>query len=792
MIPWLTTGGFLNGLINYNESKEEKNDAKLLFCNTFDQDMNTFKFMYHELIHGSKRRHNLMHVSLNFHESDRPKLNEELYKELAREFLMEFGYPQDQPYLIYEHTDKNHPHVHIAIPMPMTTGEWINMRNFPAVRMIKIARQLEKKYGLRQVVESPNLETKKSTRNAEYDTAKSAIQDVVHSIMSERPADLNEFNQLTKRYQVVYNGLPTVLSYETQSATKGEGKRGITFFLKDLDGNQVCKGIKGSRLPGGYSHQSIQERFAINGKMKESRQSKVKEAILETLRNASIPLPFAEFKQILLSKNISLNEYHTKTGDIFGIDFTDVVTGIRFKGSELDKSLSWNKLKNIIDTTSTAAQVQTEDLFGNTIEQNSKNMDKKPLELIKERFDLLDFVESAGYTKKKDKSTKKTLVYQLGKDTILLHKQPDGNYKWQKEGERGTGDIINFAIHIGVAQDYKEAIKYFLQDGPKQTIVAKQRTEGPSPEAEEVKAFEPVRMQAFSDNNYLIVDRGIAIDIVDKAFNGAVFTTTHEHLEEDLKSLYGKAAYGILKGIKPKTDYTIFPIYNIKDGSLVGQEIRHDHIKHFVVNSKKSIGSWNNYDPNKPAVAVFESPVDAISHQQLFPNSDISYFGTGGNPSGEVVNHIAQLASQHSMILAGDNDEKGQYSNLRYIAAILSNKLGAKVECSREGGESYTFSITSDNPALHVVNFNEIADKLGRNNILFDPLVTNKENSVSIKIQKKNTVSYDYTETLASLNRNILYFYESKSIQITKSVRKDFNADLRFQQSKNPNIKPKL
>ena len=53
---------------------------------------------------------NCVHVSLNFDPYD--KLSEEKLKEIADVYMQKIGFA-DQPYLVYQHHDAGHPHLHV-------------------------------------------------------------------------------------------------------------------------------------------------------------------------------------------------------------------------------------------------------------------------------------------------------------------------------------------------------------------------------------------------------------------------------------------------------------------------------------------------------------------------------------------------------------------------------------------------------------------------------------------------------------------------------------------------------
>lgn len=53
---------------------------------------------------------NCVHISLNFHPSD--KLSKENLQDISRIYMDQIGFGQ-QPFLVYQHLDATHPHLHV-------------------------------------------------------------------------------------------------------------------------------------------------------------------------------------------------------------------------------------------------------------------------------------------------------------------------------------------------------------------------------------------------------------------------------------------------------------------------------------------------------------------------------------------------------------------------------------------------------------------------------------------------------------------------------------------------------
>lgn len=117
MVAKITSGRSIRGILNYNENKVEAGQAKFLKASGFLEQENTLNFLkkllrFQDIIRQNKRtKTHAMHISLNFSPKDR--LDETLLKRITDEYMGRIGFG-NQPYLVYQHFDAAHPHVHIS------------------------------------------------------------------------------------------------------------------------------------------------------------------------------------------------------------------------------------------------------------------------------------------------------------------------------------------------------------------------------------------------------------------------------------------------------------------------------------------------------------------------------------------------------------------------------------------------------------------------------------------------------------------------------------------------------
>src|SRR5690606_27013695 len=86
-----------------------------------------------------------VHISLNFHPDE--KLTEETLKELAHEYMERMGFGA-QPYLVYQHFDAGHPHLHIVTTNIRNDGSRIALYRIGKYESESARKAIENKYGL--------------------------------------------------------------------------------------------------------------------------------------------------------------------------------------------------------------------------------------------------------------------------------------------------------------------------------------------------------------------------------------------------------------------------------------------------------------------------------------------------------------------------------------------------------------------------------------------------------------------------------------------------------------------
>jgi len=357
MIAQPSFGRYLKGIISYNEEKVALQDAKILYCNNINNSVRTFEFQFHSLQkEQAKLKNTIMHLSLNFHESDRAQLTDKFLIDLAQEFLSRSNFPPDHPYVIYQHFDKGHPHLHLVLPTILEDGEVYKSHN-TVRRFMPICRDIEKKYGLK-VAAKDDLILVNKTMVSSFETVKSAANAALRMVLKRKPAKLKELASLLEKQKFSYNGQENcTLNYAlSKRLVGGKSIEGISFFVAH-DGKQLTKGIKGSRLIGG-SYQNIASIFKANNPTRQKVKFSIKASIMEALSKTK---SLNSFTDHLATNGITPKYFSSKTGEIFAVEFEHEKTGMIMKGSDLGKQFSWNGLKTQLSSYIIAIDLAPED-----------------------------------------------------------------------------------------------------------------------------------------------------------------------------------------------------------------------------------------------------------------------------------------------------------------------------------------------------------------------------------------------------------------------------------------------
>lgn len=359
MRPQITFPEDLRRALNYHEKKVQKGTAELLHAHNFfkqPQELNFHDKMerFQDLMVLNERADlKLIHISLNFHPSEKERLTAAFFVHLADEYMNKIGFG-DQPYLVYRHEDAGHPHVHVLSTLIKDDGKRIPTHFIAKNVSEPVRKEMEKTYGFipadkkerQQEPEHPLLITPQKIQAGKSATQRSIANVLDHVIDRYKYTSLHELNALLKLYNVKAD----------RGAEDGRiyKHRGLTYVVVGEDGKVLTKPIKASAF---HNKPTLDY---IEGKYRENEQKRLPD--IQPVRTAidwamqSGPRSLAELAKRLQKDHIDLVVRRNEQGRVYGMTYIDHGKRAVFNGSDLGKAYS---AKRMLERLGLAPQLQT-------------------------------------------------------------------------------------------------------------------------------------------------------------------------------------------------------------------------------------------------------------------------------------------------------------------------------------------------------------------------------------------------------------------------------------------------
>ncbi len=341
MVAVIHASSSLRRALNYNEQKVKEQVATCLAAANYPKDVEDLNFyqklnrLQNQAALNVRTKVNSVHISLNFDPSE--KLSEERLKEIAGTYLQKIGFA-GQPYLLYQHNDAGHPHVHIITTNIKVDGKRIELHNLGKIQSEKARKEIEISFGL--------IKAEDSKQQQSYELKPINVQKVKYGHSETKRAIANVLDVVIKNYK--YASLPelnAVLQLYNVIADRGsESSRvyqnnGLTYRILNENGEKIGVPIKASDFYNKPTLKFLEGRFSLNEPVRQPNKARVKNAI---------DLAFLKYpKQSLQSLIKSLEKEGVNAvlrqnadGIIYGITYVDHQTKCVFNGSTLGKAYS--------------------------------------------------------------------------------------------------------------------------------------------------------------------------------------------------------------------------------------------------------------------------------------------------------------------------------------------------------------------------------------------------------------------------------------------------------------------
>lgn len=335
MVAFIKSGKEIRGALNYNENKVREGMAILHDAVSYQKDLIelTFKEKLFRLQHqadlNTRIKHKCVHISINFDIGE--EFSQQQLLEITKDYMELIGFGK-QPYLVYQHLDAAHPHLHIVTTSIDDFGKGIRLHKLQETKSYEACRKLEEKYDLVKATE------KRPSENAVLETedldkavygkskTKNTISNIVRSVVSNyKYSSLFELNAVLKQFNVVAD--------RGEEGTAMYKRGGLCYSMLNEKGEKVGIPIKSSSIYSKPTLERIAEKFAPKKEQKTPFIARTQRIIDDTLRSDVLSL--SEFILALKNKDVHAELRQNKDGKIYGITYVDNKTRTVFNGSDL-------------------------------------------------------------------------------------------------------------------------------------------------------------------------------------------------------------------------------------------------------------------------------------------------------------------------------------------------------------------------------------------------------------------------------------------------------------------------
>jgi hypothetical protein len=309
MVAVIKTGHSINRIVNYNENKVKEGVAHCIGAANYPVDVEelSFKLKLNRLIKQAALNENVacnsVHISLNFDPAE--QLSMEHLIKIADTYMQKIGFG-GQPYLLYQHHDSGHPHVHIVTTNIKEDGRRIDLHNLGRNQSETARKEIEQSFGL--------IRAEDSKKRAAYTLKPVNIQRVLYGRTETRSAIANVLAAVLPNYK--FSSLPELNAilkqYNIMADRGGEHSRifthrGLVYRVLDKQGNKVGVPIKSSDFYNKTTLSFLEGKFNHNELAKQPFKARVKNVIdVALLKHAGLGLTdFVKALEKLASTRLS-------------------------------------------------------------------------------------------------------------------------------------------------------------------------------------------------------------------------------------------------------------------------------------------------------------------------------------------------------------------------------------------------------------------------------------------------------------------------------------------------------
>lgn len=333
MVAIIRSSGSVKRCAQYNENKVKAGQAECIMAGNYPCEANelTAKQRVHvlhkRLALNARCKKSTLHIVLSFHAGDQlsiPKL-----KRISQAYMDQIGMGE-QPYLVYQHLDMLHPHVHIVTVTIKADGAGIQAFPTRLALANNVIGYIEKQFQLTKAagrdLKEQNAESAQKLQYGKMQAMQSVSQVLSVVLPHFKYRSLLELNAVLRHYNLVAKtGRP---------GSKIHRHNGLVYQMLSDDGRKTGVPIKASDIAGKPTLSHLHQRFKVNSAHLAQPDQRVKALIDLAARSAEKP-SFSELTARLSADGVKPVFALSPSGMLEEIIFVDFRTRWTFSASRL-------------------------------------------------------------------------------------------------------------------------------------------------------------------------------------------------------------------------------------------------------------------------------------------------------------------------------------------------------------------------------------------------------------------------------------------------------------------------
>jgi hypothetical protein len=345
MVAIIKTGTSISRTIAYHENKVKAGVAELIWAGNYPVDLDKIS---HEMKIkrftkrtelNKKAKHNTVHVSLNF--SPLENHTKETLISIATYYIEKIGFSH-QPYLLYQHYDSGHPHLHLVTINIEKDGKRIDLHNIVTQKSEPARKQIEEFFGL--------IKAQKQNKDDELNLSSLVMGKILYGKMESKKAITQVLNFILNRYNYTsLCELNAVLGQYNLLADRGKENSktfqsgGLLYRILAPQGKPIGVPMKASALDGQPTLKFLEAQFKINAAQNTAQKRRIKNIIALSLQRHPNISQHIFFKMLQRQAITAIEQKNS-----FGIDeiiYIDQKTKCVFSNEALELSYDIAPLK---------------------------------------------------------------------------------------------------------------------------------------------------------------------------------------------------------------------------------------------------------------------------------------------------------------------------------------------------------------------------------------------------------------------------------------------------------------